>query len=389
MRDARRGAWALLVALAVGCGDSTTGPPPVRAIRLAPFDSGYDFSVFVAAPPGDTSRFFVVERGGRIRLRKHGTLQDSAYLNLTSLTGLGHEYGVYSIAFHPQYAANGRVFVYYVDNNGDTRVVEYHADASFDHADPAPVRVILAQAQDSNAVLYGGQVGFGPDGKFYIALGDGPAGGDPLSHSQDSMSLIGKILRVDVDAGTPYAIPTDNPYVNRPGWRKEIWQLGVRNPWRWSFDRKTGDFWFGDVGEADWEEIDFLPAPVVGGNNFGWPFLEGTHCYQPFNNCPTAGLVPPVWEYHHGPECAVMGGVVYRGKAFPQLDGTYFYGDYCGGWVRSLKFSGASLIEPYPSVDSPLVNNVLDNPVSFGEDAAGELYAVMASGRIYRIETAP
>jgi glucose/arabinose dehydrogenase len=355
------------------------------AIRLAPFDSGYDFSVFVAAPPGDTARLFVVERGGRIRLRKHGVLQDSAYLNLTSLTGLGHEYGVYSIAFHPQYATNGRAFVYYVDNNGNTRVVEYHADASFDHASPAAVRVILAQAQDSNAVLYGGQVGFGPDGKFYIALGDGPAGGDPLSHSQDSTSLIGKILRVDVDAGTPYAIPTDNPYVGRAGWRKEIWQLGVRNPWRWSFDRKTGDFWFGDVGEASWEEIDFLPAPAVGGNNFGWPFVEGNHCYQPFIGCDMTGLVPPVFEYPHSPACAVMGGYVYRGTAFPELAGTYFYGDFCGGWVRSLKFSGASLIEPYPALASPLIN---DNPVSFGEDAAGEVYVVMASGRIYRIEGA-
>jgi len=381
----RRGVIPLLLGLAAACSDSSTSPPVGSAVRLAPFDSGYDFSVFVAAPPGDTARLFVVERGGRIRLRKHGVLQDSAYLNLTALTGLGHEYGVYSIAFHPQYATNGRAFVYYVDNNGDTRVVEYHADASFDHADPAPVRVILAQAQDSIAVLYGGQVGFGPDGKFYIALGDGDVGGDPLSHAQDSASLLGKILRVDVDAGTPYAIPSDNPYVNRAGWRKEIWQLGVRNPWRWSFDRKTGDFWFGDVGEAEWEEIDFLPGPVGGGNNFGWPLQEGTHCYQPFLNCPTAGLVQPVWEYTHSPACAVMGGYVYRGKAFPELDGTYFYGDYCGGWVRSLKFVGGALTEPYPALATPLIN---DNPVSFGEDANGEVYAVMASGKLYRIEAA-
>jgi glucose/arabinose dehydrogenase len=190
---------------------------------------------------------------------------------------------------------------------------------------------------------------------------------------------------VDVDAGAPYAIPPDNPYVGHPGWRPEIWQLGVRNPWRWSFDRKTGDFWFGDVGEAEWEEIDFLPGPVSGGNNFGWPLTEGTHCYQPFLNCPTAGLVLPVWEYPHSPACAVMGGYVYRGKAFPELAGTYFYGDYCGGWIRTLQRSGAALIEPYPALASPLIN---DNPVSFGEDAAGEVYAVMASGRIYRIVAA-
>ena len=385
MSRVRLSGIALVLGCAAACNDSATSPPAASTVRLAPLDSGYDFSVFLAAPPGDTTRLFVVERGGRILLRKHGVRQDSAYLNLTSLTGLGHEYGVYSIAFHPQYATNGRAFVYYVDNTGNTRVVEYHADASFDHANPTPVRVILAQAQDSNAVLYGGQVGFGPDGKFYIALGDGPAGGDPLSHSQDSTSLIGKILRVDVDGGTPYAIPTDNPYVGRAGWHQEIWQLGVRNPWRWSFDRKTGDFWFGDVGEAEWEEIDFLPAPVVGGNNFGWPFVEGNHCYQPFIGCDTTGLVPPVFEYHHSPACAVMGGYVYRGRAFPELAGTYFYGDFCAGWVRSLRLGGAAPMEPYPAVASPLIN---DNPVSFGEDAAGELYVVMASGRIYRIEAA-
>lgn len=383
MSVVRRGAIALLLGFATACSDSTTTPTPGSAVFLAPLDSGYDFPVFVAAPPRDTARLFVVERGGRIRLRKHGVLLDSAYLNLTAVTGLGHEYGVYSIAFHPQYQTNGRLFVYYVNNGGDTRVVEYHADATFDHAGPSPVGVIFAQVQDSNAVLYGGQVGFGPDGKFYIALGDGPAGGDPLSHSQDSMSFIGKILRVDVDAGSPYAVPTDNPYVGRAGWLPEIWQLGVRNPWRWSFDRKTGDFWFGDVGEADWEEIDYLPAPVVGGNNFGWPFLEGNHCYQPFVGCDSTGLVGPLVEYHHLPACAVMGGYVYRGSAFPDLAGTYFYGDFCAGWVRSLRLSGGAITEPYPALASPLIN---DNPVSFGEDAAGEVYVVMASGRIYRIE---
>jgi glucose/arabinose dehydrogenase len=389
-RDFAAVGGVLLAALS-GCSDSTTAPPPPpipTALQLVPVDSGFDFSIFLAAPPGDTTRLLVVERGGRILLRKHGVRQDSAFLNLTGLTGLGHEYGVYSIAFHPQYAANRRLFAYYVDNNGDTRVAEFRADASFDHADPTPVRIILAQPQSATADLYGGQIAFGPDSKLYIGLGDGVGGGDPLSQSQDSTSLLGKMLRVDVDSGDPYSIPPDNPYVGRPGWRPEIWQLGLRNPWRWSFDRKTGDEWIGDVGQSNWEEIDFVPNPVAGGGgqNFGWPRMEGDACYQPATGCQSPGLVLPVWEYFHSPACAVMGGYVYRGTAHPTLDGTYFYGDYCGGWVRTLRFEGGALVEPYPALASPLIN---DNPVSFGEDAAGEVYVVMASGRIYRIEPAP
>ena len=379
-------AFGALVA-AAACSDTTTATPTRSALRLAPVDSGFDFSVFIAAPPGDATRLLVVERGGRILLRKDGVRQDSAFLNLTALTGSGHEYGVYSIAFHPQYAANHRLFVYYVDNNGDTRVVEYRADATFDHADPAPVQVILAQAQDTAAVLYGGQVGFGPDGMFYIALGDGDGGGGPTSHAQDSTSLLGKILRVDVDGGVPYGIPADNPYVGRAGWRPEIWQLGVRNPWRWSFDRATGDLWFADVGQDTWEEIDYLPGPrVVGGNNFGWPIVEGSHCFQPATGCDATGLIPPILEYAHDPACAVMGGYVYRGKAFPSLAGTYFYGDYCAGWVRSLRWQGDTVVDAYPALAPPLIN---DNVVSFGEDANGEVYVVMASGRVYRVEAAP
>jgi glucose/arabinose dehydrogenase len=384
-------AGSLLLAALVACSDSTTAPPgtrPTTALRLVPVDSGYDFSIFIAAPPGDTTRLLVVERGGRILLRKHGVRQDSAFLNLTGLTGLGHEYGVYSIAFHPQYATNRRLFAYYVDNNGDTRVAEFRADVSFDHADPPPGREILAVAQSATADLYGGEIAFGPDGMLYIALGDGDGGGDPLSRSQDSTSLLGKMLRLDIDSGDPYGVPPDNPYANRPGWRPEIWQLGLRNPWRWSFDRETGDLWIGDVGEAEWEEIDVLPSPLStgGGQNYGWPRMEGDHCYQPAVACQNASFVLPVWEYSHSPACAIMGGYVYRGSAFAALAGTYFYGDYCGGWVRTLRFNGGTLVEPYPALASPLIN---DNPVSFGEDAAGEVYVAMASGRVYRIEATP
>ncbi len=368
--------------LASGCGDSTSPAPPSNALTLVPVDSGYDFSVFVTAPRGDHSRLFVVERGGRIRLIRNGVPQDSAFLNLTALTDPSTgEYGVYSIAFHPGYATNHRLFVYYADLNGNSQLSEYAADASFDHANPNSALPILNQAQDPTTVLYGGLVTFGPDGMLYLGLGDGsPA--VVSDHAQDSTLLLGKILRLDMDHGAPYTVPPDNPYVNRAGWRGEIWQLGLRNPWRWSFDRQTGELWIGDVGENLHEEIDLLPTQVVGGNNFGWPFLEGVVCYSPAVGCPTAGLVPPILTYDHNPACAVTGGYVYRGKAYPSLRGTYFYGDFCAGWIRTLNATGGV---PYPALSSPLIN---DNVVSFGEDADGEVYVVYASGRIYRIALA-
>ncbi len=380
---ARRLGLAGIAVLLAACGDSTAPLSPISALALVPVDSGFDFSVFVASPPGDPSRLMIVERGGRILLRKNGVRQDSAFLNLTSLTNPSTgEYGVYSIAFHPNYATNRRLFVYYADLNGDSQLAEFQADASFDHAIPSSRTTILSQTQDSESVLYGGLITFGPDGKLYLGLGDGSPTDSVLFTAQDSASLLGKILRLDVDGAAPYTIPADNPYVGRPGWRGEIWQLGLRNPWRWSFDRTTGELWIGDVGEDLWEEIDYLPNPVVGGNNFGWPFVEGNHCFSPAVGCVTAGLVAPVIEYPHGPSCAVSGGYVYRGKKYPDLRGTYLYGDYCTGFIRSVRIVAGTPVPAYTPLSPPLTN---DNIVSFGEDADGEVYAVMASGRVYRI----
>jgi glucose/arabinose dehydrogenase len=386
----RRLTGALVLGLALAACHDTTAPPPAvvhGGPQLIPVDSGYDFSVFVTAPTGDTSRLFVVERGGRIRLRKHGVRQDSAFLNLTTVTGLGYEFGVFGLAFHPNYAVNHRLFVYYVDNNGHGQLSQFTADSSFDHADLTSELSILNVPEPDSSVLYGGTIGFGRDGMFYIALGDGVPGGQPLkSGSQDSTSFLGKFLRIDVDGGSPYVIPTDNPYVHRPGWLPEIWQLGLRNPWRWSFDRGTGDLWIGDVGETRWEEIDYLPAGAAAGNNFGWPLLEGNTCYQPAVGCDTTGLVPPVLVYAHDPACAVMGGYVYRGKAFPELSGVYLFGDFCSGWVRGVRLVNGAAVEVMTPIGPPLIN---DNVVSLGEDAAAEVYVVMASGRIYRIAPTP
>lgn len=378
----------LLLTLGMACGsEENPAPAPAAALRLVPVDSGYDFSLFVAAPPGDRRRLLVVERGGMILLRKDRERQAAPFLNLTSRTGGGHEYGVYSLAFHPQYAVNRRFYVYYVDNDGHSRIARFLADGTGDAADPSTEQLVLSQEQPADAVLYGGMIAFGPDGKLYVAFGDGAPGGGPASAAQDSGSFLGKMLRLDVDAGDPYAVPPDNPYVARPGWRPEIWQLGFRNPWRWSFDRVTGDLYVGDVGENVLEEVDVLEAPIEGGNNFGWPFMEGEGCFEPASGCETAGLVTPLVQYPHGPTaCSITGGPVYRGSDFPAMRGTYVYSDFCGGWIRSFRLQGGGAAAAYPELPPPLAGGVTDNAVSFGEDADGEIYVVYASGRIYRIE---
>ncbi|MGH7701706.1 MAG: PQQ-dependent sugar dehydrogenase, partial [Gemmatimonadales bacterium] len=335
--------------LAAACGDGNPATPSQPLLlKATPIDSGMDFTIQVAAPPGDTSRLFIVERGGRISitgrvlLRKHGVRQLTPFLDLSAYTGLGHEYGIYSIAFHPNYQLNRRFFVYYLNNNADTRVVEYRAMPDFDYADPAVVDTLLAEPMPSYAVHYGGDMAFGPDGYLYIGIGDGQTGGySASSPAQDSTQIKGKFLRLDVDQGSPYTIPPDNPFVGRPGWRGEIWMLGARNPWRWSFDPADGRMYIGEVGEDSVEEIDALSPAQQRGANLGWPIQEGTHCFglSP-GGCITTSLTQPVLEFPHTEGCAVVGGMVYRGSAIPELRGTYFYGDFCGGWVRSFRLVG-------------------------------------------------
>jgi glucose/arabinose dehydrogenase len=376
----------ILSALALACSDGGQGPRSID-LRLVPVDSGYDFSIYVTAPPGDPSRLAIVERDGRILLRKDGARLDSAFLNLTALTSPATgEYGVYSLAFHPDYAINHRVFVYYVDLNGDSHLSEFQVDASGDHATPASEQTILTVTQGPANLLYGGTVAFGRDGYLYLALGDTLTGDASAAlastPSQDSASLLGKMLRLDVDHGAPYTIPPTNPFAGRAGWRPEIWSLGLRNPWRWSFDRQTGDLYIGDVGEHTLEEINRESANI-GGRNYGWPTMEGTSCYRPASGCVTSGLTRPILTYTHGPACSLTGGYVYRGDLWPQLSGVYFYGDYCGGWVRSFRLKNGLPGDELEELQAPLLN---DNVVSFGEDGVGELYVVMASGRIYRIE---
>jgi glucose/arabinose dehydrogenase len=337
---------------------------------------------------GDGSgRIFVAEQTGRIRIVRDGALADRPFLDIRGRTRAGGERGLLGIAFHPRYPVDPRVFVNYTDRNGDTVVSWFPVRPDDpDVADPDAERVILSIDQPFGN-HNGGALAFGPDGALYVSTGDGGGGGDPIGAGQRLDTLLGKILRIDVDAepasGLAYAIPPDNPFVGRADARAEIWAFGLRNPWRISFDRATGDLWIGDVGQGRYEEIDVIPVGV-GGLNFGWNLMEGFHCYPSGDGCLRDGLTLPVAEYDHDFGCSVTGGVVYRGVAQPLLVGGYLFADSCSGNVWLLD---ASL----PEGAGPVLTLGSGRNISgFGEDEAGEVYATdIASGELLRIVAAP
>ncbi|MGE5177131.1 MAG: PQQ-dependent sugar dehydrogenase [Hyphomicrobiales bacterium] len=365
-------------------GPATSPGPAPAGYAASRVVSGLSQPVDLEAPPGDTSRVFVVEKTGTIRIVKSGQLLPRPFLDVRDRVSAGSEQGLLGLAFHPQYAANGRFYVDYTDRAGDTHVVEFTVSDDPDSAS-ATEREILHVAQpypNHN----GGRVVFGPDGYLYIGLGDGGSGGDPQGNGQNLGTLLGKILRIDVGAGSPYAIPPDNPFVGRAGARGEIWSYGLRNPWRFSFDAETGDMLIGDVGQNLWEEVDHEPAGR-GGRNYGWNRMEGTHCYPPGSSCDSAGLTLPVAEYGHDQGCSVTGGTVYRGAALPELDGTYFYGDYCTGMIRSFRVQQGAAVErrDWTAVFRTAQGGPMQGLSSFGVDARGELYLVLLGGEVYRI----
>jgi glucose/arabinose dehydrogenase len=358
------------------------GPGPSDSAALQLVSGDLTAPVFVTAPPGDTNRLFVVEQGGRIRVLHHDSLLATPFLDVSGHIVSGGEQGLLSLAFHPAYAQNGRFFVYFTDKHGDTRVVRYRVSADPDIADSTSGDTILATPQPfSNH--NGGLLLFGPDDKLYVGLGDGGSGGDPLGNGQDLGTVLGKILRLDVDLPAPY-VPPDNPFVGTAGARGEIWLYGLRNPWRFSFDRTTANVYIADVGQGAWEEVDFLPSGSPGGQNLGWNVMEGDHCYAT-SSCDRTGLVPPISEYSHSDGCSVTGGYVYRGTRVTSLQGLYLYGDFCGGWVRSFRYAGGRATEPreWPAL---AVNGGLS---SFGEDPRGDVYLTTLSGNLYRIVAHP
>jgi len=356
---------------------TTTAPLPLDDLDLALAEvaSGFAHPVFATAPPGD-DRLFVVEQDGHVQLLRDGE-RLGTFLDLSGLVSFGGEQGLLGLAFHPRYPTDSRLYVDYTDLQGDTVVAEYRVSADPDRADPASGRVLLTVAQPYRN-HNGGMIAFGPDGYLYVGLGDGGGSGDPQGAGQDPGSLLGSILRLDLE-GDPYAVPASNPYAEGGG-APEVWAKGLRNPWRFSFD---GDLvYIGDVGQDAWEEIDIAHIDSRG-INFGWSVMEGTHC---FGNpaCDRSGLELPVFEYgHEYDNCSVTGGYVYRGQALPELDGTYFYGDYCSGMIASFRLDLEGIYDLRTWNDTL---GAVPGLTSFGVDGAGELYLVAAEGSVYRLE---
>ncbi len=331
---------------------------------------------------GDGSgRLFLTLQAGQILIYDGTQVLSTPFLDISALVSCCGERGLLSVAFHPDYEHNGFFYVNYTNTLGDTVIARYTVSADPNVADPNSALILLTIAQPF-ANHNGGQLQFGPDGYLYIGMGDGGSGGDPQNNAQNPGVLLGKLLRIDVDHGTPYSIPPDNPFVDNPEVRDEIWALGLRNPWRFSFDRLTGDLFIGDVGQNDWEEVDFQPANSAGGENYGWRLMEGNHCFNPPVNCNNGSLILPILEYSHSLGCSITGGYRYRGTRNPQFYGTYFYGDYCAGRIW-----GATGDENGQWTTTELLDT--DFSIStFGEDEAGEIYlAHLATnnGAIYRL----
>jgi len=329
---------------------------PTGPLRLEPVLQEAGALVHATTAPGEAERLYLVDRDGLILVLEDGQLGDEPFLDVRGLVTSGGEQGLLSVAFHPDYEENRLFYVNYTDLEGDTRVVEYERVV-----DPPIRRREILFVDQPYANHNGGQLAFGPDGLLYVGMGDGGAGGDPENRAQDLSSRLGKLLRLDV---------------NREGANWEMVAYGLRNPWRFSFDRETGDLWIGDVGQGDIEEIDRLPHDTEGLVNFGWDVFEGSQRYEDKEPNPRGELVGPVAEYEHGRGCSVTGGFVYRGQSIPAARGLYFYGDYCSGlvWtfnpeeerIRLLPFEAQGLS-------------------SFGEDTAGELYLVTLDGELFRL----
>ncbi|MFT5734899.1 MAG: glucose/arabinose dehydrogenase [Planctomycetota bacterium] len=374
-----------LVGLAATVLAWTSAPATAQApLTTELFVSGVSSPVDLTFAPGDPSRVFIVEQGGRIRVVENGSLLATPFLDIDPIVQSGGERGLLGLAFHPDYQANGRFFVNYTGNSGNTRVSEFAVTADPNVADPTIVQVIAAIAQDfSNH--NGGCVRFGPDDMLYVGMGDGGSGNDPNGRAQDGQQLLGKMLRYDVDLPSPF-IPADNPFVGVSSVRDEIWHVGVRNPWRFSFDRMTGDLWIADVGQNAREEVDFIPAGM-GGLNLGWRCKEGTRCTG-LSGCVCTDplLTDPITEYTHSFGCSITGGHVYRGNDIPSLQGTYFYADYCSNRIWSLRYDGMTVTEQMQRQNelNPPGSATISGITSFGEDHAGEMY-ILASNRVWKI----
>lgn len=371
----------LLTATVVGCASDAPGASPPAPgsssldLALIEVASGLQRPVHLTAPHGD-DRLFVVEKAGRIRIIKNGELLVTPFLDLSGAVSGGNEQGLLSLAFHPEFATNGQFFVNYTDVGGSTRVERYEISTDPDMADPTTQHLIMTIPQPFRN-HNGGHILFGPDGKLYIASGDGGGRGDPQNNAQNRSVRQGSILRIDVDAGTPFAIPPDNPFVGHNIFLPEIWLWGVRNPWRIAFDMSSGDLYVADVGQNRWEEVTVV-HPDEGGTNLGWNVMEAEECFGAVP-CDASEFAIPHLTYDHGDGCSITGGHVYRG-GIDELRGVYFYSDYCSGWLRSFRFVNglATQLTQWDVVEFGEVT-------SFGEGGDGELY-MLTENAVFRLE---
>ena len=360
------------------------GPDPA-AFKLTQVAAGFTRPLYATHAADGSNRLFLVEQVGLIWILKDGARTTGPFLDISSLISPGAitnrftEQGLLGLAFHPDYQSNGAFFVNYTDLQGSTVVARYHVDAENPDIADATSGEILFRLSQPYANHNGGHIEFGPDGYLYIALGDGGSANDPLGAGQNRQLLLGSILRIDVDGAAPYAIPPDNPFVGDASARDEIWAYGLRNVWRFTFDRATGDMYMADVGQNQWEEINFQPADSAGGENYGWNVWEGKHI---FAGGSAPNHVPPIYEYSHSFGCSVTGGNVYRGEAIAELEAVYLFGDWCSGRIW-----GAWRDHEMAWHADQLMNTGL--PISsFGEDEAGEVYVIDYGGALYRFDPA-
>ena len=414
-----RTARSTLIWISVALTMGSSRAAPERALPLiwpqiefAMVETGLDQPVHITHANDGSERIFIVERAGFIRILRDGTVLPTPFLDISSIVReAGSEEGLLSVAFPPDYDVKGYFYVYFTDdrqgNRGNNLLARFHVTGDPDVADPLSEELILNFDHPTFSNHNGGQIAFGPDGYLYIGTGDGGGSGDPFDNAQDPGSLLGKLLRIDVEfqgpvsapppngpfilylpiilqpQTAPYGIPSDNPFVGMAGYREEIWALGLRNPWRFSFDRSNGDLYIADVGQSAREELDYQPASSGGGENYGWSCKEGTLDFNPTPVCDGLTLIDPIFEYDHSLGCSVTGGHIYRGPANSGMQGIYFMGDFCSGRIWGVQPDDSSW------ASSLLVNSPYSIS-TFGEDEAGNLYlADYASGTIYQISEAP
>jgi glucose/arabinose dehydrogenase len=363
-------------------GEQVMDPAMVR-VELQLITGGLDRPVGIAHAGDGSGRLFIVEKVGRIRVVQEGALVVAPFLDFADRVGSSqNEQGLLGLAFHPRYAENGFFFVNYTDRQGDTVVSRFSMSGDAARAEPGS-EVVLLRIDQPAGNHNGGHLAFGPDGRLYVGTGDGGGAGDQYGNGQNGQTLLGAMLRLGVDGESPSSVPDDNPFVGNPNVRDEIWAVGLRNPWRYSFDRLTGDLYIADVGQNRYEEVNVQPAGEPGGQNYGWPIMEGLHCFPEDRPCERAGLTVPVWEYDHGQGCSVTGGYVYRGQEFPTLTGVYLFGDYCSGRIWGLAPRGGTGVDGWQVA---LLAQADVRLSSFGEDERGELYLVdMGRGELFKV----